>query len=29
MNGLSRYAPQFLGLLRIATALTFMEHGTQ
>jgi putative oxidoreductase len=29
MNGLSRYAPHFLGLLRIATALTFMEHGTQ
>ncbi len=29
MNGLSRYAPYFLGLLRIATALTFMEHGTQ
>lgn len=29
MNSLSRYAPQFLGLLRIATALTFMEHGTQ
>ena len=29
MNGLSRYAPYFLGLLRIATALTFMQHGTQ
>jgi len=29
MNSLSRYAPEFLGLLRIATALTFMEHGTQ
>lgn len=29
MNGLSRYAPQFLGILRIVTALSFMQHGTQ
>jgi putative oxidoreductase len=29
MNNLTKYQPQFLGLLRIATALTFMEHGTQ
>lgn len=26
---LSRYAPQMLGILRIVTALLFMEHGTQ
>jgi len=29
MNKLTRYAPQALALLRIATALTFIEHGTQ
>ena len=26
---LNKYAPQLLGLLRIVTALLFMEHGTQ
>ena len=29
MNALSKYAPQMLGILRIVTALLFMEHGTQ
>lgn len=29
MNNLSRYQPQFLGLLRIVAALIYMEHGTQ
>ena len=29
MNNLSKYQPQFLGLLRIVAALTYMEHGTQ
>ena len=29
MNDLSKYAPQMLGLLRIVTALLFVEHGTQ
>lgn len=29
MNNLSKYQPQFLGLLRIVTALLFIEHGTQ
>lgn len=28
MNGLSKYAPYALGLLRIVTALLFIEHGT-
>jgi putative oxidoreductase len=28
-DSLSKYRPQALGVLRIATALTFMEHGTQ
>ena len=26
---LDRFAPQFLGLLRIVTALVYLEHGTQ
>jgi putative oxidoreductase len=29
LNSLSRYAPQALALLRIATALIFILHGTQ
>jgi putative oxidoreductase len=29
MNTLSKYQPQMLGLLRIVTALLFVEHGTQ
>ena len=29
MNNLSKYSPQALGILRIVTALTYMEHGTQ
>jgi putative oxidoreductase len=29
MSNLSRYQPQMLGLLRIITALLFIEHGTQ
>ena len=29
MNNLSKYQPQFLGLLRIVAALLYMEHGTQ
>jgi putative oxidoreductase len=29
VNNLSKYQPQFLGLLRIVTALLFIEHGTQ
>jgi putative oxidoreductase len=29
LSGLSRYQPQFLGILRIVTALLFIEHGTQ
>ena len=29
MNNLTKYQPQMLGLLRIVTALVFMEHGTQ
>jgi putative oxidoreductase len=28
-DSLSRYQPQMLGLLRIVTALLFIEHGTQ
>ena len=28
-NGLSRYSPQLLAVLRIVTALLFIEHGTQ
>ncbi|TIO40131.1 MAG: DoxX family protein, partial [Mesorhizobium sp.] len=28
-EGLSRYQPQALGVLRIMTALQFTEHGTQ
>jgi putative oxidoreductase len=28
-DSLSRYQPQVLGLLRIVTALLFIEHGTQ
>lgn len=28
-DSLSRYQPQALGLLRIVTALLFIEHGTQ
>jgi putative oxidoreductase len=28
-DSLGRYQPQFLGLLRIVTALLFIEHGTQ
>ena len=28
-EGLSRYRPQALGVLRIVTALQFIEHGTQ
>src|SRR4051812_2215778 len=29
MISLTKYRPQMLGILRIVTALTFMEHGTQ
>lgn len=29
LEGLSRYQPQALGVLRIASALLFIEHGTQ
>ena len=29
MQSLNRYAPHFLGVLRIVTALIFMAHGTQ
>ena len=29
MNNLTKYAPQMRGLLRIVTALLFLEHGTQ
>lgn len=29
LNSLNRYAPYFLGLLRIVTALIFILHGTQ
>jgi len=29
LNGLSRYSPQLLAVLRIVTALLFIEHGTQ
>ena len=29
LDRLSRFAPQMLGLLRIVTALTYLEHGTQ
>lgn len=29
MNNLTKYQPQMLGILRIVTALLFMEHGTQ
>lgn len=29
LDGLSRYQPQALALLRIMTALLFIEHGTQ
>jgi putative oxidoreductase len=29
MNNLSKYQPQMLGLLRVVTALLFIEHGTQ
>lgn len=29
MNFLTKYRPAMLGLLRIVTALVFMEHGTQ
>jgi putative oxidoreductase len=28
MGGLERYAPQALAVLRIVTALLFMQHGT-
>ena len=28
-EGLSKYRPQFLALLRIVAALLFIEHGTQ
>ena len=28
-DGLSRYSPQLLAVLRIMTALLFIEHGTQ
>ena len=28
-SGLSRYSPQLLAVLRIVTALLFLEHGTQ
>ncbi|MEI9417330.1 DoxX family protein [Mesorhizobium sp. Cs1321R2N1] len=28
-DGLARYQPQALGVLRIVTALQFVEHGTQ
>jgi putative oxidoreductase len=28
-DSLSRYQPQMLGILRIVTALLFIEHGTQ
>ena len=29
LNGLSKYSPQLLAVLRIVTALLFIEHGTQ
>ncbi len=29
MTNLSKYAPTFLGVLRIVVALLFIEHGTQ
>jgi uncharacterized membrane protein YphA (DoxX/SURF4 family) len=29
MNNLTKYQPQMLGILRIVTALVYMEHGTQ
>lgn len=29
MQSLNRYAPHFLGVLRIVTALIFIAHGTQ
>ncbi len=29
MQSLNRYAPHFLGILRIVTALIFIAHGTQ
>ena len=29
MNNLTKYQPQMLGILRIVTALLFIEHGTQ
>jgi putative oxidoreductase len=29
VNNISKYQPQFLALLRIMTALLFIEHGTQ
>lgn len=29
MNNLSKYQSQMLGLLRVVTALLFIEHGTQ
>ncbi len=29
MNGLSAWAPRVLGILRIITAILFIEHGTQ
>jgi len=29
MNNLTKYQPQMLGILRIITALLFVEHGTQ
>lgn len=29
MQSLNRYAPQFLGILRIVAALIFIAHGTQ
>ena len=29
MNNLTKFQPQMLGLLRIVTALLFIEHGTQ
>ena len=29
MSSLSKYAPLFLGVLRIVVALLFIEHGTQ
>jgi len=29
LDGLAKYSPQFLAVLRIVTALLFIEHGTQ